>query len=152
MKTVFAIACTSLLIGCMDPAEDADDLALGETEQLTICGTTDDSQFVNDYNGTLVFQGFDEAHGRELWTSDGTEVGTRILDDVNLGPGDSEPHAFAVNEDALFFMGTTSAFGREPMRFDPPPAPSGVPGGPLRISSLPAHEMREARLVDELVQ
>ncbi|HWO26834.1 MAG TPA: trypsin-like peptidase domain-containing protein [Kofleriaceae bacterium] len=53
MKTVFAIACTSLLIGCMDPAEDADDLGLGETEQHTICGATDDSQFVNDYNGTL---------------------------------------------------------------------------------------------------
>jgi V8-like Glu-specific endopeptidase len=53
MKTVFAIACTSLLIGCMDPAEDADDLGLDETEQFSICGATDDSQFVNDYNGTL---------------------------------------------------------------------------------------------------
>ncbi len=52
MKTVFAIACTSLLIGCVDAQEDRD-LELDQTEQLSICGSTDDSQFVNDYNGTL---------------------------------------------------------------------------------------------------
>lgn len=52
MKTVFAIACTSLLIGCVDPGED-NQVDLDETEQLTICGSTDDSQYVNDYNGTL---------------------------------------------------------------------------------------------------
>jgi V8-like Glu-specific endopeptidase len=54
MKTVFAIACTSLLIGCVDAQEDRDlDLELDEAEQLSICGSTDDAQFVNDYNGTL---------------------------------------------------------------------------------------------------
>lgn len=54
MKTVFAIACTSLLIGCVSPSEDEDrDLELGQSEQLSICGSTDDSQFINDYNGTL---------------------------------------------------------------------------------------------------
>jgi V8-like Glu-specific endopeptidase len=52
MKTVFAIACTSLLIGCVDPSEDRD-VELNETEQLSICGSTDDSKFVNDYAGTL---------------------------------------------------------------------------------------------------
>lgn len=52
MKTVFVIACTSLLIGCVDSAEDRD-VALDETEQLSICGSTDDSQYVNDYNGSL---------------------------------------------------------------------------------------------------
>ena len=52
MKTVFALACTSLLIGCIDSSEDRD-LDLDEAEQPSICGSTDDSQFVNDYNGTL---------------------------------------------------------------------------------------------------
>lgn len=33
--------------------EAADEPAFGEVEQNTICGTTDDSQFVNSYNGTL---------------------------------------------------------------------------------------------------
>jgi V8-like Glu-specific endopeptidase len=52
MKNVIAIACTSLLIGCVEDAADRD-LEIGQTEQPSICGSTDDSQFVNDYNGTL---------------------------------------------------------------------------------------------------
>ena len=52
MKTVIALACTSLLIGCVEAPEDTD-LDLDETEQPTICGPTDDSQFVNSYTGTL---------------------------------------------------------------------------------------------------
>ena len=52
MKIAPALACTVLLIGCADSAEDAD-LEVGESQQPTICGTTDDSQYVNDYTGTL---------------------------------------------------------------------------------------------------
>lgn len=55
MKTVIAIACTSLLIGCLEAPEDAEelDLELDEIEQPSICGSRDDSQHVNHYNGTL---------------------------------------------------------------------------------------------------
>lgn len=52
MKTVIALACSSLLIGCIDSPEETD-LELDETEQHTICGTVDDSQNVNHYTGTL---------------------------------------------------------------------------------------------------
>ena len=53
MKTVIAIACASLsfLVGCIEAPED--DVELDEVEQPTICGSTNDAQFVNDYNGTL---------------------------------------------------------------------------------------------------
>lgn len=55
MKTVIAIASTCLLIGCVEAPEDADDLdlELDEIEQPSICGSTDDSQFVNSYDGSL---------------------------------------------------------------------------------------------------
>jgi V8-like Glu-specific endopeptidase len=52
MKNATALACTALLIGCATAPEDAD-LAVGEAQQPTVCGTTDDSQYVNDYTGTL---------------------------------------------------------------------------------------------------
>lgn len=53
MKTVFAIACTSLLItGCVD-GMSTDEPSQGEVEQHTICGSTNDAQHVNSYNGTL---------------------------------------------------------------------------------------------------
>lgn len=58
MKTVslrIAAVCSSLLIACVDAPGDAADLdiELDDTEQPSICGSIDDSQFVNDYNGTL---------------------------------------------------------------------------------------------------
>ena len=109
-----------------------------------------------DYNGTLVFQGFDEPHGRELWQSDGTEDGTGLLDDVNPGEGDSEPRAFAANDSALFFVGTTPAFGREPMRFDPPALRSVAAGAAIRLSSpfagaRVASDELDGRRIDELL-
>ena len=52
MKTVIAIACTSLLFaGCIDALDE--DPATGEVDQSSICGPTNDAQFVNSYNGTL---------------------------------------------------------------------------------------------------
>jgi V8-like Glu-specific endopeptidase len=52
MKNVIVLACSSLLIGCVESPEDPG-LELEQTEQPTICGSTDDSKFVNDYTGTL---------------------------------------------------------------------------------------------------
>ena len=53
MKTVIAIAYTSLLIGCVEAPQDPGDLDLAETEQPAICGSTNDAQYVNSYNGNL---------------------------------------------------------------------------------------------------
>ncbi len=46
--------CTFSLLaaGCAE-LDDASELSLDETAQPTICGSTDDSQWVNDYNGAL---------------------------------------------------------------------------------------------------
>ena len=51
MKIMIAIACTSLcsLIGCALDNE----ARLDEADQPSICGPTNDAQFVNSYNGTL---------------------------------------------------------------------------------------------------
>jgi ELWxxDGT repeat protein len=37
-------------------------------------------------NGTLLFFATDEAHGRELWRSDGTADGTQLVRDIRPGP------------------------------------------------------------------
>lgn len=52
MKTAIKLACVSLTLaaGCIDAPDAAD---LGEVEQPTICGPTNDAQHVNSYNGTL---------------------------------------------------------------------------------------------------
>jgi V8-like Glu-specific endopeptidase len=55
MKIVIAVACTSLslLVGCIDALEEEGDAELDEVEQPSICGSTNDAQHVNSYNGAL---------------------------------------------------------------------------------------------------
>lgn len=55
LLTLSSIAALGLVGACaeLDDATGTDDVDLSDVEQRTICGTTDDSQFVNSYNGTL---------------------------------------------------------------------------------------------------
>ena len=41
--------------------------------------------------GRLFFSNRDTAHGEELWVSDGTVAGTRMLTDLNPGAGEPRP-------------------------------------------------------------
>jgi ELWxxDGT repeat protein len=55
-------------------------------------------------NGTLFFRAEDDAHGSELWKSDGTEAGTVLLRDLREGPFRSYPGFFtSFGSGALFF-------------------------------------------------
>jgi V8-like Glu-specific endopeptidase len=53
--TCSSLAALALTGACSleDEEADVDDVDLSDVEQHTICGPTDDSQWVNDYNGTL---------------------------------------------------------------------------------------------------
>lgn len=44
---------STLLLGSLGACADLEDAELSQEEQETICGPTDDSQWVNDYNGAL---------------------------------------------------------------------------------------------------
>jgi ELWxxDGT repeat protein len=66
--------------------------------------------------GALLFVGFDERHGFELWRSDGTAAGTGVLRDIRPGPahGLSEAGVFALTAgDRLFFQADDGRSGVE---------------------------------------
>jgi ELWxxDGT repeat protein len=69
------------------------------------------------YNGQLIFQADSEDTGVELWISDGTEAGTRLLKDINTDEdffnGNSNPDQFIQFEGRVFFAAQTAAEGRE---------------------------------------
>lgn len=52
---------------------------------------------------TMYFTGVTNAHGRELWRTDGTPEGTRMVADLVPGAGDSNPEGFVALGNQLIF-------------------------------------------------
>jgi ELWxxDGT repeat protein len=59
--------------------------------------------FLTEFKGKLYFNGTDGTSGRELWVSDGTEEGTRLLKDLVPGSAGGNPRYFAVLDSSLYF-------------------------------------------------
>src|SRR3989304_2261569 len=53
--------------------------------------------------GRLFLNANDGRHGMELWVSNGSEMGTRMVKDIVPGVVDSHPYDFAELEDVLYF-------------------------------------------------
>lgn len=54
-------------------------------------------------NNTLYFSARDATHGYELWKSNGTETGTKLVKDMNLGPDGSNFNGLTNLNGTLFF-------------------------------------------------
>jgi ELWxxDGT repeat protein len=65
------------------------------------------------WNSRLYFSAHDVAHGMELWTSDGTAAGTRLVHDVSPGPSWSTPRELTVANGSLYFSAHDGEHGRE---------------------------------------
>jgi ELWxxDGT repeat protein len=69
----------------------------------------------------IVFRADDGRHGTELWVSDGTAKGTRLLRDVCPGTCSGAVYSGTVNGDRIFFRGNNSVQGVEPWVTDGTP-------------------------------
>jgi len=66
-----------------------------------------------EWNGLLFFPGSVPGIGDELWMTDGTSKGTRLVEDLVPGPNSSYPTHFTVAGDRLFFSAETPELDRE---------------------------------------
>ena len=74
---------------------------------------------MNLFNGKLVFAAYDAAHGQEIWSvAPGDYAGAALLKDINPGPANGNPYAFAVADPLLLFIGNDGVHGAEPWRTD----------------------------------
>jgi ELWxxDGT repeat protein len=62
---------------------------------------------------TLYFEGYDRQHGNELWRSDGTRRGTRLVSDIKRGERSSSLLDLTAVGKTLFFIAIDDAHGRE---------------------------------------
>ncbi|WP_368667415.1 ELWxxDGT repeat protein [Myxococcus sp. AB036A] len=68
--------------------------------------------------GTRYFARTDLEHGRELWKTDGTCAGTRLVKDIEPGLGSSASRNLTAIGGILFFRAETSGQGYEPWLSD----------------------------------
>ena len=62
---------------------------------------------------TLFVAADDGVNGTELWRSDGTAAGTRLVKDVNAGPNPSGPSGLVAVGNTIFFTADDGVHGRE---------------------------------------
>lgn len=62
---------------------------------------------------SVYFVANDGVSGRQLWVSDGTAAGTRIVTTLAFNGGDANPHILAVQNGQVYFSATTETDGRE---------------------------------------
>jgi ELWxxDGT repeat protein len=98
--------------------------------------------------GNAVFFPVEEMeHGVELWTSDGTVAGTRLVRDVEPGTSGSEPAGLTEFQGKLYFSAFNEALGRELWRTDGTEAGTDLvkaiqPGAGSNPSHLTVHAGR----------
>ncbi len=63
--------------------------------------------------GRVFFSGEDRVHGRELWMTDGTEAGTKLVNDLRVGQAGSHPAMLRAVGDRVFFFADDGEHGVE---------------------------------------
>lgn len=70
-----------------------------------------------DYQGQLLFRATDGTNGVELWITDGTPAGTRLVRNINDDPGvsrgNSNPDNFILYNDKVYFKARDASTGDE---------------------------------------
>ena len=67
----------------------------------------------NEFNGKLYFRADDGTHGSELWSTDGTTIGTAMVADILPGPGSSGAYFITPYNGSLIFGASDSVNGYE---------------------------------------
>jgi ELWxxDGT repeat protein len=104
----------------------------GQMEKIEMFFERPNGEFVSDFEyhisweskSVVLFKGNDDAHGRELWVTDGTDEGTHLLKDINPGqdyfddPLSSDPMAYAILGDYAYFSALNADYGYELWKTD----------------------------------
>ncbi len=90
---------------------DAGTVMVKDIKPLSGSGVSSVQGGLTNFNNTLYFAADDGINGTELWTSDGTDAGTVMVKDIEVGANSSTPYGFSVIGNTLYFTAAESATG-----------------------------------------
>jgi ELWxxDGT repeat protein len=73
---------------------------------------------VKNTGSFLYFEAYEDIHGTELWVTNGTAIGTHLVNDANTIPSSSFPKFFNEFENGVFFMANNGKDDFEPWHID----------------------------------
>jgi ELWxxDGT repeat protein len=111
----------------------------GSPTKLT---TTQYARIMAAAGNQVFFVGYDSIHGSELWRTDGTVAGTRMVEDINPGKESSIPDKFTVRNGVAYFVAFTTERGYELYRSN------GTSAGTYLIKDLRTNDTDINRSMD----
>ncbi len=108
-------------------------------------------QLITMPDGRMIGAATDDANGRELWITDGTTAGSRLVLDINPGRGSSDPRDFVELGGAAYFFAVD-----EGQAGSPPVVPrqlwrsDGTTAGTWLVKAFPRRGSSIDRLVSDL--
>lgn len=87
-------------------------------------------RYYTEFGDYVLFSASSSLYGREIWITDGTEAGTRMLKDINEGSDSSYPMNFYSAGSVAYFQATTAAEGNELWKTD------GTEAGTVMVKNI----------------
>lgn len=89
------------------------DINAGSGSGMYVDGSGMGTSEIFVHNGTIYFTANNGSDGFELWKSDGTTIGTVMIEDMWTGTNGSFPLAFCAHNNIVYFRAYTPAYGAE---------------------------------------
>lgn len=81
-------------------------------------------------NNKIYFAGVESTNGTELWVTDGTDAGTKLVKDIETGSSSSTPQSLVVFNNEIYFYAATTTSGNELWKSD------GTSGGTAMVKDI----------------
>lgn len=104
------VLCAVLALACAVAHAQATPLTAVDNGSTTYHSSSHDLVVAD---GLVMFAASDGVHGDELWATDGTPGGTRMVKDINPGSSDSTPYSMLLLNGVVLFLADDGVHGRE---------------------------------------